>query len=262
MSILIIAGGGKFGKKALDYGRKNEYKTILIDNDPNCFCAHYVTQKFDNINNFYSKMENVEAGEVIFLIYDISIIYELIIKFKPEYIIPVIPIHLSALILEEFLLENTHVNLTSDKDSIKSFVANVSEELLLTYNVEKGIAYLSYAKIDEICPDNCIGPEDFCPNFNREKPITITKYLKNFYKVDDIIRIQNDDKNEILKVIIIIESKQLMPGLGGIEGNDISHVFKTLENNFDLFLNKSYYVIIATTCNCHGVINFYRNRKR
>ena len=34
-------------------------------------------------------MEVVEAGEVFFLIYDISIIYELVIKFKPEYIMGV-----------------------------------------------------------------------------------------------------------------------------------------------------------------------------
>ena len=207
-------------------------------------------------------MENIETGQVFLLIYDISIIYELILKFKPEYIIPVIPIHLSALITEEFLHEKAQVNLTSDKDSTIIFVTNVREELLLTYNLENGVAYLSYAKIDEICPDNCNGPENFCPNFNREKPITITKYLKHFYKVDDIIRLEDDDKNEIFKVIIVIESKQLMPGLGGIEGKDITHVFKTLENNIDLFLNKSYYVIIATTCNCHGVINFYENSKK
>jgi hypothetical protein len=80
--------------------------------------------------------------------------------------------------------------------------------------------------------------------------------------VDDIIRIEDDEKNEILKVIIIIESKQLMPGLGGIVGNDITHVFKTLQNNFDLLLNKSYYVIIVTACNCHGVINFYKICKK
>ncbi len=259
MSILIIAGGGIFGKKALDYGIKNEYKTILIDNNPSCFCADYATQKFDNLDLFYLKVEKIEPGQIFLLIHDISIIYELIVKFQPEYVIPVIPIHLSAQIIEEFMREKTQINLTSDKESTIIFVNSVSEDLLLTHNSEKGVAYLSYAKIDEMCPDNCYGPENFCPTFKREKPITITKYLKNFYLVDNIIKIDNDDENEILKLKIIIESKQLMPGLGGINGNDIKHIFRILQSSLDLFLNKNYNLIIATTCNCHGVINFYKN---
>ncbi|MFX1453659.1 MAG: hypothetical protein ACFFCM_22705, partial [Promethearchaeota archaeon] len=74
MNSLIIAGGGKFGKKALDYAIEKSYKTILIDNNPHCFCSSYATQKFTNLNNFNKKIESIKQGQIFFLNYDISIL--------------------------------------------------------------------------------------------------------------------------------------------------------------------------------------------
>jgi hypothetical protein len=256
MSILIIAGGGKFGKKALDYGIENKYKIILIDNDPNCFCSEFSTQNFDKIDSFYLEIEKIEPGQVFLLIHDISIIYELIVKFPPEYIIPVIPIHLSALIIKDFLYEKTNFKFKSDENSTIEFVNNVNKNILLTYNKEQGVAYFSYAKIEEICPDNCFGPENYCPNFNREKPITITQYVKNYFNLKNGFKIEIDD---FYSIILVYESTQLMPGLGGLSGEDFIKSFKLLEKNLDNISKQNFSLIIATTCNCHGVINFYKN---
>ncbi len=256
MSILIIAGGGKFGRKAVDFAKKNKFKTILVDKNPTCFCSSYATQKFEALRDFYSKIEEIEAGEVFFLIHDISIIYELLVKFEPKYVIPVIPIHLSALIIKNFLREKINIDLTPNEDITIKFVSSANKELLLTYDLEEGVAYLSYAKIDEVCPDNCFGPEKFCPNFNREKPITITSYLKNYFDLHNSFRVVED---EDLKVIVIYESTQLMPGLGGLKGIVFNNIFKNLEEIFDKITTQKFSLFIVTTCNCHAVINFYRN---
>lgn len=258
MRTLIIAGGGKFGKKALEFAKKNKYKTILIDNNPKCFCSPYATQEFDNLGDFYLKIDEIEPGEVFFLIHEISVIYEMVIKFKPEYVIPVIPIHLSALIIKAFLSEKIITNLTSDEDYIFKFVNNANKEILLTHSIEQGVAYLSYAKIDEVCPDNCFGPENYCPNFNREKPITITNYIKSYFDLNqsNSFKVVND---EFLKVILIYESIQLMPGLGGLKGDDLIKSFKKLAENLDIISTQKFSLIITTACNCHGVINFYKN---
>lgn len=256
MGTLIIAGGGKFGKKALGFAKKNKYKTILIDKNPTCFCSSYATRKFETLGDFYSKIEEIEAGEVFFLIHDISIIYEFLVKFEPTYFIPVIPIHLSALIINNFLREKININLTPNEDITIKFVSSTNKELLLTHSLEEGVAYLSYAKIDEVCPDNCFGPENFCPNFNREKPITITKYLQNYFEINNGFRILEQD---IIKINLIIESIQLIPGLGGLKGDDLNDIFKKLEEKFDAISTQKFSLIIATACNCHGVINFYKN---
>jgi len=256
MSSLIIAGGGKFGKKAIEFGIKNRYKTILIDNDPNCICASYADYKFDNLNDLSSKINEIKPGEVLFLNYDISIISDIFYKINPEYIIPVIPIHLLAYIISNFLQKEMNFKLLTDSESTLDFVKNANSELILSHNLEKGIVYLSYAKIDEICPDNCFGPEDYCPNFKREKPITVTRYLKKFFQILNHFRFL---KESISKIIIINESIQLIAGLGGLEGIIIRDSLKKLEEHLDIKSNQKFKLIIATTCNCHGVLNFYKN---
>ncbi|MHA1527324.1 MAG: hypothetical protein ACTSQD_09845 [Promethearchaeota archaeon] len=50
-----------------------------------------------------------------------------------------------------------------------------------------------------------------------------------------------------------------MPGLGGLKGNDIRDILKVLRDNMDFLSHQKFDMVIATTCNCHGVINFYKN---
>ena len=255
---LIIAGGGKFGKKALDFAKKNQYKTILIDIDPNCFASEYSNKKFENLENLSLEMKNIKPGDIYFLNQDISTIYELISKINPEYVVPVVPIHLLFLIINSFLSSN-NIKMIPNENLMKFFINNANSELILDHIVEKGVVYLSYAKKEEICPDNCSGPPDYCPNFKRDKPITITKYINNFYRVENNFKIQN---NKISSFIIILESYQLVSGLGALKGTEIDRVLKELMKKLDILLNKKFNLIIATTCNCHGVVNFYKNYQK
>ena len=147
------------------------------------------------------------------------------------------------------------MNLISDSKYTFNFIEEANSDLILSYNLDQGLVYLSYCKIDEICPDNCVGPENYCPNFKREKPITITKYFQNYYQLTNHFRFLEDKS---LTVIIVGESYQLMGGLGGLKGEEIYNSLKKLEKLLDTSTNRNYKLIIATTCNCHGVINFYK----
>ena len=253
MSEVIIAGGGQFGLKAIDFVKKNNYKTVLIDSNPKCFAAEFASKKFDNLEDFNLNLKDLKDGEIFFLNTDILIVLDLIEELKPKYIIPVVPIHLMASIITSFL-NKMSISLTPNKSLSKDFLENIDPELLLNQLNEDGVVYLSYAKIDEICPDNCLGPISYCPTFKREKPITITQYLKNYYGISNMVKIRKEDNSEI---IIINESYQLMPGLGGLKGNDIQNILVLLHDNMKFISEKNINVIIATTCNCHGVINFY-----
>jgi len=52
---LIIVGGGKFGKKALDFAMTNDFTTFLIDINPDCFCAKYTDKTLDDIDELKIK---------------------------------------------------------------------------------------------------------------------------------------------------------------------------------------------------------------
>jgi len=255
MCEVIIAGGGKFGLKAIDFIKKNNFKTVLIDSNPNCFAAEFASKKFDNLEDFNLNLKDLKDGEIFFLNKDILIVLDLIEKLNPTYIIPVVPIHLMASFISSFLLRFS-INLTPNNNLTKNLLENIDPELLLNQMNEEGVIYLSYAKIDEICPDNCSGPISYCPNFKREKPRTITQYLKSYFRTSNSVNIR---KEEISEIIIINESYQLMPGLGGLNGNDIQNILKILRDNMDFLSHQKIDMTIATTCNCHGVINFYKN---
>lgn len=255
MSEVIIAGGGRFGLKAIDFIKKNNYKTVLIDSNPNCLAAEFASKRFDTLEDFSLNLKDLKEGEIFFLNTEILIVLDLIEELNPKYIIPVVPIHLMASLITSFLLKFS-INLTPDNNLTKKFLENIDPELLLNQMTEKGILYLSYAKIDEICPDNCSGPISYCPNFKREKPVTITEYLKNYYGTINSVNIKKD---KISKIVIINESYQLMPGLGGLKGEDIHNSLKILRENLEIMNKQEFNLIIATTCNCHGVINFYKN---
>ena len=255
MCEVFIAGGGKFGLKAIDFIKENKFRTVLIDSDPNCFAAKFTSKKFDTLEDLNLHIKDLKDGEIYFLNTDVLIVLDLIEELNPKYIIPVVPIHLMASFITSFLLRSSIV-LTPNNNLTEDFLEHIDPELLLNQMNEEGVGYLSYAKIDEICPDNCSGPISYCPNFKREKPQTITQYLKSYFGTSNSVNIR---KEEISEIIIINESYQLMPGLGGLKGNDFQNILKVLRNNMDLLSHQKFDMIIATTCNCHGVINFYKN---
>ena len=254
-NLILIAGGGKFGEKAVLFARKKNFSAILIDKDSNCYASKFIDEKLDISNLQDLNIDYFKVKKIYFLNADISVILELIEKFNPYYIIPVIPIHLLAEILKLYFIKND-IRLNSDDNSTENFFVKADKSIILNYIKEKAVIYLSYAKIDEICPDDCSGPLRFCPNFKREKPISISSYLKNYFEAKDVIKIKNSD---FIKIIILAESYQLMPGLGGFKGKDIKTIIETLNKAINSLLNVRFKCIIATTCNCHGVINFFKN---
>jgi hypothetical protein len=251
--VLIIVGGGKFGKKALDYAKYNKYTTILIDINPDCYCAKYTDFTLDNIDEL--AIQELTSGKSYFLNQDIEAIYNLPEMLNPEFIIPVVPVHLMANLIISLLNKNT-IDISPNKELVNYLATNGDQDLILSHNSEQGVVYLSYARIDEVCPDNCAGPLIYCPNFKREKDITITQYLKDFFHSNEIVKIE---KNDIINIFIIIESQQLIAGLGGLNGKDINFILKEVNNNIEIFNNQEFNITIATTCNCHGVVNFYKN---
>jgi len=250
---LIIVGGGKFGKKALDYAKKHKYTMILIDIDPDCYCAKYTDKRLENINKI--SIQELSSGQSYFLNHDVEIIYKLLPMLNPEYIIPVVPIHLMATLVISLISENK-IKLSPNKGCSEHLNSKGNQELILSHDTEQGVVYLSHAKIDEICPDNCAGPLNYCPNFKRDKNITITQYLKDFYDSNEIYSFK---KNNNINMIIIIESEQLEAGLGGLKGKDVNIILDEIKNNLDFLFDQKCNIIIATTCNCHGVVNFYKN---
>ncbi|TFG02674.1 MAG: hypothetical protein EU542_04430 [Promethearchaeota archaeon] len=254
---VLIAGGGKYGKKAIEYVKKQGYKGIVIDSEPNCAAANQSDFKISGIEKYKVIKEHLKAGSIIFLNSDISVINKVMEKVNPKYIIPVVPVHLTLLIIKNFLTENS-MDLVTDSETLNHYSQKVHSELLLGAHPTQGTIYLSYAKINETCPDNCPGPSDYCPNFKREKPITITAHAKDILCMSNLFKLI---KNDVNQVFIVNESHQLMPGLGGLRGNEMKFILDKLKESISLLRDKTFKLITATTCNCHGVLSFFKKKE-
>jgi hypothetical protein len=255
MDLLLIVGGGKFGEKALNYAKKKKYRAVIIDKDPNCLCSQYAIRLYKNIEQLKEDLMKSKKEDLFFLNKNIVSTFDVIKTIDLEYIIPVVPEHLMAHLIKKFL-QNHSINLKIDLDAYERFLSQVNQGLLISKSKEQGLVCLSYAQRGEICPNNCIGPEDYCPNFQREKPITITNYLKSIYNVKNSLKII---RNEDLFFYNINESIQLKSGLGGLKGENIQRILNKLEKHKKNFLDQNSYFVITTSCNCHGVINFLKS---
>jgi hypothetical protein len=75
------------------------------------------------------------------------------------------------------------------------------------------------------------------------------------FGVEDLLKLK---KNGSFSFYNINESKQLKAGLGGLLGEDVQRTFSFLQNYKEQFLDNDLQLFIATTCNCHGVIHFFK----
>ena len=257
MKLMLIIGGGKFGKKAIDYARANSYRLILVDKDPNCPCSSQVARSVKDPKLLVSQVMDSPPKEGIFLNHDLSRLHELILSLQPDIIIPVVPIHVLSSILVGFLGSH-EVFLAPDPNAADEFSENADQDLILHVGKDQGVAYLSYAKSDETCPDSCPGPLDYCPHFHREKPITMTGYVRKYFNRSGSINIKRD---EWLKMEFLLDSQQLAPGLGGLSGEDVLEMLNFLDEHLQEIRDHSIKLIVGTTCNCHGVLNFYEKEK-
>lgn len=133
------------------------------------------------------------------------------------------------------------------KSYFKNILSLLPENIVVFSSLKDGVIMFSYAKPGEICPDNCMGPKDYCYNFKREKPETITAYVRKLlpsYKG------------------WVFESCQMKPGIGGIMGVDFKEYMislmeyvKYVHEKRDFCPVEDRVFFIATTCNCHGIMN-------
>ncbi len=242
----IIFGGGKFGAQFIKT-MEDPILSFIIDNDANCLLANeYPKMKIEEahkiilLNNIEIKSEHGQ-NKVFFIEGNIKTVYELLKIKTPNYLVPTAPIHVIFEIINIFIINNfPNINLTP----VKPRSSFKRPEEMFIFSFDNPEIYLSYAGWDEICPDNCPSPLDYCPFHKRKKPITISDFLE-----------QQLAKNNYFG----FKSTQIGPGYGGIEGKLIKNQLDKLSNFIEHNSNNlPMEILIGTSCNCHGVLSALR----
>ncbi|MHA1791748.1 MAG: NAD-binding protein [Promethearchaeota archaeon] len=242
--LVIIAGGGKFGYQAAKFFVKKQFKIVFIDPDEKCLVLSKLDINIIKIDDLDDALLN-ESGH-------------LLIKDKAENVIPTIankdlgilffapaiPANVMALISKN-IIENRARQVTLNFNREQEFITCIQAKD--DYDVhafpENAIIILSYAKAGQKCPSNCPGALDFCPHRGKVQREPLFMNIRNCL---------SEIKN--LDLFAVFESKQLAPGIGAIQWDDIIYFLNKLNNLLNT-LNKKKNIVIGTACNCHGVIN-------
>ena len=239
----IIFGGGKFGSQFIK-NMKDPILSFIIDNDTNCLLANeYPKMKIEEANkkillDSLNNQPDHEQNKFFFIVGNIKTVYDFFKLKTPNYLVPTAPIHVIFELIKVFInLNFPNINLSQIKP--RSSFQKPDEMFLFSFDNPE--IYLSYAGWDEICPDNCPSPLDYCPFHKRKKPITVSDFLE-----------QQLTKSNYYG----FKSTQIGPGYGGIEGKlikkQLEKLFSFIEQNSNNFPIE---ILIGTTCNCHGVLS-------
>jgi hypothetical protein len=263
----LVLGGGKIGSDFAIYAKEKSFPfVVIIDVDESANAAYSsVTvdreELFSLIKNF--QISKSSSCSIYFHCMDVRKVPEILKAGIPEFIIPAVPTHAvvnmaidmigsvsSGNLISAVQIDDNYGNDEHNEKMTEYFndiLSLLPEKNVVFSSPKDGAIMLSYAKTGEICPDNCMGPAEYCYNFKREKPETITAYARKllpFYKG------------------WIFESCQMKPGIGGIRGVDfkeymlslMEHVKLVSENRVSCPIGDRVF-FIATTCNCHGIMN-------
>lgn len=147
---------------------------------------------------------------------------------KDVWIVPAVPVHV---VFEWFcarLGEIGRVQRLKVPEVVDAQVPN-------PYRAQTGTLYTSFATF--LCPDNCPEPEKVCTSTGRARQGNLFEHLG---------RIELAGAG-----LVIVRSLQLAPGVGGYRGDYIE------EKLLDISRRPGSY-LVATSCRCHGVIDFLR----
>ncbi len=156
---------------------------------------------------------------------DLSTALNLIEVLKPEYVFPTAPVHIAADLAEiKFDLEPW-------PEAINTLLPRLPGVVVL--KAGKGKLVASFNR-DKDCIEKCSMPE-ICPSSKIRKPCTMT----------ELVRFASPDA-------FILISYSMAPGMGAIKGSELLDFFNwaKLRDKF----------IVATTCDCHGILNAFQKR--
>ena len=212
MTSFWIIGGGKFGIKSAEAAIKKYPGADITVIDKNSeVCRRVLNLSFNSVcmEGIKYLTDNLKRNDV------------------PDWIIPVIPVHVAY--------EWIRIQL-SGKYSVVP--VDIPEELAATLpnplRGKDGALYISFA--DFICPDNCPEPAKICTYTGKPRLGILHEKLASIHY------------NGFCSVVV--QSRQLSPGVGGYTPEDLYAALEKIKHADTPCL-------LSTACRCHGVMNAF-----
>ena len=213
MKHIWIIGAGRFGKKAVSAIKKRcpESAITVVDHCPKACDAiaepGLTTVCMDGVSYLHRCLTDAD---------------------HPEWIIPVIPVHLVHAWIRRSLLPDISIIPVDIPEYIIGSLPNV-------FKANTGEIFVSNASF--VCPENCSEPRDLCTHTRMPRK-------QSLYQVIAALSC-----NGFLN--LVLQSEQLAPGIGGIRPVALFNALAAVRQFPES-------ILLSTACRCHGVVQAFR----
>ena len=208
-----ILGAGKFGLQALKrLGRLKPAPEMKIVEKRRYLAMSLKLQEYDSVC----------ADGIDFLVENLNT------PSNVDWIVPAIPVHVAFEWVKRKLANAKSIKMLKVPEKIRQRLPNVMD------GNDYGI-YLSNA--DFLCPPDCCEPDEFCTYTGKPRPRILFRELAS---------IQHKGFRSI-----VVQSKQLAPGIGGYEAQALFRVLRLARDG-------NVPVLLSTACKCHGVMHAFK----
>jgi len=229
----ICAGGGNVGVRAARAALEAGYHVLVIDSDPSCPAGDIV----ECIH--YDFREIASCGEDVHLLIGdaVGVLIGMLRERCPELVVPAIRGHLAALLARAWMVDK-RADLEPCGKFLSIPVDTELEKRVVLRDVKNGVVITSYMPPGNECVTGC-DQKGTCPVTGEIHPEPMHSAISRAF-----------EGMADMKVILVPVS---LGAVGVLRGEEILRMLRNLEH-----LAHGKTAIIATACNCHGIINFLR----
>ena len=213
MKHIWIIGAGRFGKKAVSAIKKNYPESIItvVDRCPKTCEAIAETGLTTVCMDGVSYLNHCLTEAV-----------------QPDWVIPVIPVHLAYEWIRLRLLPDNSIIPVDIPETIHKSLPNV-------FPGKPGEIFVSNASF--VCPENCAEPLNLCTHTRMPRKRSLYQAIAAL------------SCNGFLN--LVLQSEQLAPGIGGIRPAALFNTLVAVRQFPES-------ILLSTACRCHGVVQAFR----
>jgi len=242
--LVLIAGGGYFGTKAVILAKDVNARVVVVDNKIDCEASEFVDEIIRETD--VHKTSDVKAGSAALFVCDaVEFSVRLMMITSPDYIVPAMHGHFAGKLVKKWL-ECKGLEVKSKLCVVENVLKDIPQSLILHCDKEMGVIITSYMSKGKLCKVPCDQPMDICP----------TTGMPKIGPMHRILAYATHDKVTTSKILV---GHTLWGRKGGevgyFQGSELTSFLSETK-----LLKTPYSLAIGTACDCHGILNLFSVR--
>jgi hypothetical protein len=239
--LVLIAGGGYFGTKAVIIAKDVHSKVVVVDNKIDCRASELVDKIITETD--VHKISDMKAGSAALFVCDaVEFIVRLMMITSPDYIVPAMHGHFAGKLVKKWL-ECEGLEVKSTSNVVENVLKEFPQRLILQCDKEMGVIITSYMSKGNLCKVPCDQPIDICPATG----------IAKMGPMHHILACATHDKVTLSKILV-------GHTLWGRKGGEVGYFQGSTLMSFlsdTKQLKTPYSLAVGTACDCHGILNLF-----